>query len=283
MRTDEAPRAGARQVRFGTAELSRDPGRPSGWLLSVGAVAQSYVDIDDPTFLEFGYLRHIAVVLHCVAGPGTPLDAVHIGGAACTMPSYLAATRPGSRQLVVDADGELIDWMRAEFAIDAVPGLTVRTGDGRGCLDTHPSASADLVMLDAYERGSCVGGLVTVEATRQAARILRPGGIQVVNILDSPGLPFTRRVAATLLAVHPTVLLLIEPEMLEGHRSANVVLVGSAALPTEAIARVTAVTVPNARCLAGGQLAALRGIAQPLTDQAPADGPDIVYSTAACC
>jgi precorrin-6B methylase 2 len=260
-------------VRFGTAELSRDPMRPSGWVLSVGDVAQSYVDVDDPTFLEFAYLRHIAVVLHCVAGPGTPLDAVHIGCAACTLPRYLAATRPGSRQVAVDADAELMALVRAEFALDDVPGLTIVTGDGRACLDSHPAASADLVVVDAFEKGSCPGGLVTLEATREVVRVLRPGGLHVVNVMDVPGLPFTRRVAATLMAVHRRVLMLIEPHRLDERSNANVVLVGSAALPVLMIEATTAVMVPEARCLSGARLAAWCGGGQPLTDQAPVNGP----------
>ena len=260
-------------MRFGTAELTNDPRRPSGWVLSIGDVAQSYVDVDDPTYLEFAYLRHIAAVLRCVAEPGAALDAVHIGGGACTLPRYLAATNPGSDQLAVDADGELVDWMRAEFALDTVAGLTVRTGDGRACLDSHPSASADLVVVDAYEQGSCVGDVVTVEATREVTRVLRPGGVHVVNVLDLPGLPFSRRVAATLMSAHAAVLLLVESDTLGLPRNANIVLVGSATLPTEEITRATARTTPTAWCIAGGQLAAFRGTAESLTDLDRLDGP----------
>lgn len=73
--------------------------------------------------------------------------------------------------------GRACRWTRST---SGAPGVTIRTGDGRDCLDTHRSASADLVMLDAYEQGSCVGGLVTVEATlpggpNPAAR-RHPGG-----------------------------------------------------------------------------------------------------------
>lgn len=254
------------------AELARDPRRRGGWVLSVGGLAQSYVDVEDPTYLEFPYLRHMAVALHCVTGPGVPLTAVHIGGAGCTMPRYLAATRPGSAQVVVDVDGELMELVRTEFGIDDVPGLEVLIGDGREYLDTR-TASADLVMMDAYESSSCVGGMVTVEATRRVAGLLRPGGVEVVNVIDVPGLPFARRVAATMTSVYDTVVLLVIPDLLTGDGNANLVLVGGRTLPVEAIARLAAITMPTATCLHGASLAEFQATAAPLTDDEPVNGP----------
>src|SRR5215217_5309163 len=90
------PVSGQYPVRFGTAELLRDLDRPNGWLLSVDGVAQSYVDLDNPTHLEFEYVRRIGDVLDRLSEPGKSMDAVHIGGGACTIPRYVAATRPGS-------------------------------------------------------------------------------------------------------------------------------------------------------------------------------------------
>jgi spermidine synthase len=247
----------------------------------VGGLAQSYVDVEDPTFLEFSYLRHVAVALHCVTGPGKPLTAVHIGGGGCTMPRYLAATRPGSAQVVVDADDALMDLVRAEFGVDEVPGLEVLVGDGREYLDAR-TASADLVMMDAYERSSCVGGLVTVEATRRVAELLRPGGVEVVNVIDVPGLPFARRVVATMTSVYETVVLLVQPELLTGDWNANIVLLGARTLPIDAIARLAAITMPNATCMHGDSLAAFQSTAEPLTDDEPVDGPRSLHRVVAC-
>jgi hypothetical protein len=230
------------------------------------------VDVENPTYLEFPYLRQTAVALYCVTGAGVALTAVHVGGAACVLPRYLAATRPGSTQVVVDADGPLMDLVRAEFDVDAVPGLEVLVGDGREYLDTR-TAPADLVVVDAYEQGSCVGGVVTVEATRRVAGLLRPGGVEVVNVIDGPGRPFARRVAATMASVHDTVVLLALPDLLTGDTNANAVLLGARALPAEAIARRAAMTAPAALCLHGDTLAAFHATAEPLTDGEPVDGP----------
>jgi hypothetical protein len=84
------------RVRFGEAELTRDADRSSGWLLSVGGTAQSYVDLDDPEHLEFDYVRRVGDVIDCVP-PAGRLDVLHIGAGACTLARYIAATRAESR------------------------------------------------------------------------------------------------------------------------------------------------------------------------------------------
>lgn len=266
------PRSGRYPVRFGTAELLRDADRPNAWLLSVGGVAQSYVDLDDPGNLEFDYVRRFGDVVDHL--PPGRLDALHIGGAACTLPRYLAHTRPGSRQLVFDADGELVALVRAQFGL-TVPGLRVRVCDGREGLATRRDETADLVVVDAFERGRLVGGFATAECTAEIARILRPTGVCMANISDGPGLPFARRVLATLMAAFPHVLLLAEPAVLRGRRFGNLVFAASAApLPIPEIAARTASAAFPARCVWGDELRTLRGSAVPITDTEPGDTPN---------
>src|SRR5437764_1146294 len=84
--------------------LVPDPRRPAGWTLLVDGVPQSYVDLDDPRYLEFEYMRRLASIIDAAAPPGVPLRVLHLGGGALTMPRYVAATRPGSRQRVVELD-----------------------------------------------------------------------------------------------------------------------------------------------------------------------------------
>ena len=262
------PVPGRYPVRFGTAELVKDADRGNAWLVSVDGVAQSYVDLDDPAHLEFDYVRRFGDVVDLL--PPGPVEALHIGGAACTLPRYVAATRPGSRQLVFDADGELVELVRAQLGL-RVPGLRVRVTDGREGLSTRREGSADLAVVDAFERAELAGGLATREATTAIASILRPTGIYLANITDGSGLPFARRFLATLLSVFPEVLLLADPGVLRGRRFGNLVLAASASqLPAAEIATRTASAAFPARCVYGAELRKLAGQAAPITD---ADAP----------
>ncbi|MGK5500499.1 spermidine synthase-like protein, partial [Streptomyces sp. URMC 125] len=73
-------------VEHGTARLLPDVDRARAWLLTVDGAPQSYVDLDDPSHLEFEYTRRIAHVLDLAAPPGAPLDVLHLGGGALTLP-----------------------------------------------------------------------------------------------------------------------------------------------------------------------------------------------------
>ncbi|MGW5053586.1 spermidine synthase [Actinokineospora sp. NPDC004072] len=259
-------RPGRAAVRFGSAELLADADHPGGWLLSVDGVAQSYVDLTDPRHLEFDYVRRLGDVIDLAAPPSAPLAAVHVGGGACTLPRYLAATRPGSAQRVVDADGELVEFVRAHLGLD-IPGVRITVGDGRRYVEGLADGIADLVVLDAFERASVPGGLATVEFTRAVARVLTGSGVYLLNVSDGPGLAFGRRVAATLAAVFAHVLLLAEPGVLRGRRYGNLAFAASAApLPVPGVAARAAAAPFPARCLAGDHIPEFAGGARPLAD-----------------
>src|SRR5207248_7157458 len=83
----------------GGAELLRDADRRAAWMLLVDGVPQSHVDLEDPTYLEFEYVRRLGHVLDTAAPEGEPLHVLHLGAGALTLARYVAATRPGSRQV----------------------------------------------------------------------------------------------------------------------------------------------------------------------------------------
>jgi len=124
------------QVDHGTARLTGDPDRPGAWVLSLDGTPQSYVDPDDPTYLDFEYMRWLGHLIDAVAPAGRPLKVLHLGGGAWTLARYVAATRPRSRQLVVEHDVALIDLVRRHLPAPRL-GIRVRSGDARQVRKAH--------------------------------------------------------------------------------------------------------------------------------------------------
>jgi SAM-dependent methyltransferase len=96
----------------GAVELLADPDRPRAWTLLVDSTPQSYVDLDDPLRLDFEYMQRIGHLLDLAAPAGAALRVLHLGGGALSLARYVAATRPGSAQLAVDDDAELVGLVR---------------------------------------------------------------------------------------------------------------------------------------------------------------------------
>lgn len=273
-----SPRPASRRtlVRFGEAELLRDADAEDGWLLTVDGVAQSYVDLADPTHLEFAYVRLIGDVIDCLPREGA-VTAVHLGGGGCTLPRYVAATRPGSKQLVVELDAELAELVRVNFG---TAGFRLRVGDARPQLGTLRPGETDLVVADVFQGATVPMDTTTLQWVEQVQRVLGPTGTYVVNVADGRPLTFARAQVATLLAAFEHVLLLADPGVLRGRRFANLVLAASGEpLPVAQLTRLAARAAGQARLLDGEELLAFTGGAKPVTDAtaqaAPRPPPDL--------
>lgn len=259
-------------VDSGEAELLRDLDRPGGWLLSMGGVPQSYVDLDDPAYLDFEYVRLMADVIDVVE-PG-PLDVVHVGAGACTLPRYVAATRPGSRHIVIEPDAALVTLVREQLRLKSVPRLKVRVADGRtGAAGLH-DASADLFVLDAFSGATMPLDLATAEYMGDIARVLKDPGTLLVNIADGKGLAFARRMVATVRGTFRHVALLAEPGVLRGRRFGNLIVVASPApLPVQDLTRRAAGGLTQARCVHDEALVNFVAGAAPIRDGDPVIAP----------
>ncbi|MGR7024091.1 spermidine synthase [Geodermatophilus sp. URMC 62] len=279
MRRGERPAVvppGPTAVDGGTAELLGDADRDGSWVLLVDGTPQSHVDLDDPAHLEFEYVRRMGHVLDLAAPEGEPVDAVHLGGGALTLPRYLAVTRPGSRQSVVELDGRLTDLVRTHLPLPrGAARVRVRAADARAGLAALPTGSADVVVSDVFAGARTPAHLTTVEFAAEARRVLRPGGVLTANVADGPPLRFARGQVATLRAVFGHVCLLAEPGTLRGRRFGNLVAVASdAPLPVAALTRRCAADPMPARVVAGDDLDRFTGTAQPVHDADAVPSPE---------
>ncbi|MET9293256.1 fused MFS/spermidine synthase [Streptomyces sp. NPDC003077] len=263
-----------RTVEYGVAKLLPDVDRPRAWLLTVDGAPQSYVDLDAPTHLEFEYARRIGHVLDEAAEPGLPLDVLHLGGGALTLPRYLAATRPGSRQTVVDADGALLELVRSHLPLPEGADIAVHARDAREALEAAPEAGADILVADVFGGSRVPAHLTSLEYARAAARALRPRGIYIANLADSAPFTFLRGQLATFAEVFPHMCLIAEPSVLRGRRFGNVVLVASRAVPPVGrLARRAAADAFPARVEHGAALRRLIADAAPVRDAQAVPSP----------
>ncbi|WP_229402044.1 spermidine synthase [Micromonospora okii] len=249
-------------------ELVVDPDRRTGRTLLAGGVAQSYVDVTDPRHLHFEYVRRMAAVVDLAAPPGVAVEALHLGGGALTLPRYVGATRPGSAQLVVERDPAVVELVRRELPAPP-PGVRVEVADARDAVTAAPPGRYDLVLADVYRAARMPGHVAGVEFAAEAARVLRPEGILLVNVTDLPPLAFTRARVATLRAVFADVCLVADRRMLRGRRYGNVVLAAAlraGRLPVGRLAARAARDPVPGGVLHGPTLDAFVGGAAPDTD-----------------
>lgn len=209
-------------IDTGTVELVVDRAAPRTVTVLVNGVPSSHLDLDDPAWLEFEYMQQMAVLVeHLTRGA---LDVVHLGAGACALPRAIAARRPGSRQLAVDLDAALLARVREWFDLPRSPELRLRPGEARDVLATLPDARADVVVRDVFAGDSTPEHLCTLEAVAEVMRVLRPGGLYLVNCADRPPLARARAELAALRAHAREVALVAEPAQLKGRRYGNLVL-----------------------------------------------------------
>jgi hypothetical protein len=248
--------------------------RPGSFVLNIDGRPQSCVDLDDPTRLDFDYVRRIGDVLDAWGSPGDPVRVLHIGGGALTLPRYVAATRPRSAQVVLEPAADVTELVRRDLPLPPRSGIKVRPVDGRTGLAAFREASLELVVVDAFAGGRVPGELVTAECAASYARVLEESGLLVLNLVDEAPFAWTRRVVAGLRTALPQQLLSAEPATLRGRRAGNLLLVaGRRAVPAAGL-RARAVTSPTPyRVLDGVQVRDTLGGGVPFTDDDAAPSP----------
>jgi spermidine synthase len=253
-------------------ELLADPDRPRAWTLLVGSTPQSYVDLDDPEYLEFEYMRRIGHVIDLAGPAGAALRVLHLGGGALSLARYVAATRPGSAQLAVDDDADLVELVRERLPLRrreqrAAGRIRIRVGDARAVLTGLPDASFEVLIADVFAGARTPAHLISVEFTAQARRVLVPDGLLIANIGDGAPLAHTRGRVATARAVFRDACLIADAAVLRGRRFGNLVLAASDAdLPVDELIRRVAADPFPARILDGGELDRFAAGARPITD-----------------
>lgn len=240
----------------------------SGFELIVDETPQSHVDLDDPTHLHFEYIVRMGAVIDQL--PPGPLTAVHLGAGALTIPRYIDARRPGSRQQVIELEAPLAQLVREHLPLPKGAGIRIRIGDAREGVRRLPAAlqsQCDLIVSDVYSGAQTPAHLTSIEFYRELGALLAPSGVLLVNVADGPGLAFARRQAATIAEVLPEIAVLADTQVLKGRHFGNLVIAASASpLPTQWLPRMLAAGPHPAKIAQGAEVHAFVQGARVVTD-----------------
>jgi spermidine synthase len=251
------------------------PGDRTGtFVLRMSGMDQSCVDLDDPTRIVFDYVRRLADVVDAVAPPGAPLRVVHVGGAAMTLPRYVATTRPRSAQVVLEPAAAVTELVRRDLPLPRNSGIKVRDVDGRSGLAALRDRYADLVVVDAFAAARVPGDLVTTSFATDLLRVVGPTGVVAFNLTDRAPFGWARRAVAAVRLAFPSVLLTAEPATLRAKRLGNLVVVASGgAVPLDALRKRAASSPAPYRVLDDRAVSDSFGGGTPFTDADTEDSP----------
>lgn len=212
--------------------VDQDPDRPGVRVLWADGLRQSWVDLHDPTHLQLHYTQRIADAVDTAFDPGRALRAVHLGGGGMTLPRWLAATRPGSTQLVLEVDPEVA---AAATGMGDVDGLELAVLDaGAGVAALEP-ACAELVVGDAFTGREVPEHLLDPAHVARVARALTSDGAYLLNLIDDPPFSRTREALGSIRAAWAQVGIVADPSVLSGRLGGNLVVVATGSLDWDAL------------------------------------------------
>lgn len=257
--------------------LEHDPYEAAAVQLVVDGTPQSHVCTADPTQLFFSYMRRIGHVIDAVRPAGQAITALHLGGGAFTLPRYVAATRRGSQQKIIEYSGELVDFVRQHLPLPAREPIRVRRGDARAVTAKLPAGlhgAVDIAVVDCFSGSRTPAHLTSAEFYELFPPLLAPGGVLAVNCTDGAGGSFVRGQLATLLKLFPQVAAIGEPQVLKGRRFGNIILLASdSASAWEWLPRAVNAGPHPARLLVDAELREFVGNTKPVTDATAQQSP----------
>jgi spermidine synthase len=218
----------------------------------------SYVDLDDPTALDYGYERAYADLTQAHAAGRPPIDTLFIGGGGYAFPRYVEATYDGASVDVIEIDPAVIKVAHEQLGLPPNSRIRSFNQDARMFLrEWADPKQYDIIYGDAFNDLSVPYHLTTVEFNRVVASRLKPDGMYLANVIDKlAGGEFLKAYANSLRAVFPYVYIFARGDALMPFDRNTYVLMASRqplerakldAVTSEEMALAKTTTMPDAR------------------------------------
>jgi spermidine synthase len=183
-----------------------EAGRPAHALM-LDRLIHSYVVLDDPTVLGYGYERAYADLTQAHLSGRQQANTLFIGGGGYSFPRYVEASYPGASVDVIEIDPAVTATAHTRLGLSASSRIRSFNEDARTFLMEWPDPQQyDMVFGDAFNDLSVPYHLTTVEFNRIVEKRLKPDGLYLVNVIDKfQGGEFLKAYANGLRAVFPHV------------------------------------------------------------------------------
>jgi spermidine synthase len=179
--------------------------------LALDKLIHSYVDVDDPLFLVYGYEKVLADVATYVEQQDPNLSVVFIGGGGYTMPRFLEVRYPLSTLEVIEIDSEVTEVAFEYMGLWRDTKIVTYNQDARMIVPELQEGQYDLVIGDAFNDFSVPYHLTTLEFNHDVRRLLDDNGIYVVSIVDQMySGRFLKAYVNTLQRIFPYVYIMLE-------------------------------------------------------------------------
>lgn len=197
-------------------------------ILQLDSLIHSYVDLDDDRFLGYVYERSLGEIAAYIAERRPAFKTLVIGGGGYTLPRYLLSVYPESEVDVIELDPAVTRSAHERLGLKRNARLATFQGDARMEAPRLDAGKYHFVSGDAYNDVSVPYHLTTLEYTRDIKRLMAPGGIYAVNILDTMDAGgFLRATARTMGAAFEYVYIIRGGQITGGSQRDTIIVAAS--------------------------------------------------------
>ena len=210
-------------------ETDREDPQPGGRSLILDRLRHAHVDLDDPLRLDIRYIRLFADVVESL--PPGPIRVLHVGGGGFSLPRFINEVRPGSENVVLELDDQLVEIAQDQLGLTDDDNLDIRTGDARLHFRDLPTDGFDLIIGDAFAADSVPWHLTTTEVITEFERLLVSDGLYAMNVIDGDESRFARAQLDTLGETFTELSVIVPWEGIESFRTNQILLAANRDIP----------------------------------------------------
>ena len=144
-----------------------------------------YVDLNDPSYLNYSYEKVYAEVANIFLGDKTEVAALFLGGGTYTFPRWVHWRWPSAICDVAEIDPLVLEANHEALGLDRKTSIHTYLMDARMAVEELPPGRRyDMILGDAFMDLSVPHHLTTVEFQRKLAGCLKPHGVLMQNLID---------------------------------------------------------------------------------------------------